>query len=776
MAAPHENARAMRFLTPALSYATQRGWRVFRLFPDTKKPFRNTNGFLDATRDEQQIRALWTEEPRANIGIATGKGLIVLDLDIYKEDFDTTAVQKWRLPPTLTVISARGGQHLLYNYPTKLPCVTENQLAQGVCVKADGGYVVAPPSTFQGKPYRFEDDAQPIAELPERIAQMIRAGRPSRVESAKSTRGPVIAKAGDAQFWLDKALSKSGMGIGDATGYWLAQMLFVNEVSDARSTLMDYADRATLNASDPFTERDVARWIRSARESDIVKRGEPSRSVASLANAAQKFTKPITDISQPEIAADETPEEEPAESAEDASDDELLKFSADDDGNAASMWRLYGREFLYVPAYGWMQWCDTHWQMIPPEIVMQYVIKTLKRRRHAAVDREVESIIKVTVCSHKQVNACMGLFRAYVIEKDVSVFDRSPDELNCQNGVLNLKTGNVTPHDSKQRFTYCVPVAYDPRADKSIWEAFVFDAVGQNVEVARYLQACAGYSFTGHTSEEHVVSLYGPTRAGKGTFSESLLALMGKPLGVEIDFTAFTANRDNDSQNFDLAELKPARIVFASESNAHQQLNPAKVKQMSGGNDIRCAFKHKDMFSYRPQFTVWLVSNHQLLADPGDDALWGRLHVIEFPHSHLGAEDKQMKARMRTPANLAGVLRWVVEGAQRWYRDGELHAPDAVVAATTAQREDQDYIKHWLDDRCELNAEAWTTNANLVTSYQNWCEANGQKPTRSTDVADALIKRFGCTRERHGKDRTRGFKGVQLRSSDEPNENWWTGK
>jgi hypothetical protein len=61
------------------------------------------------------------------------------------------------------------------------------------------------------------------------------------------------------------------------------------------------------------------------------------------------------------------------------------------------------------------------------------------------------------------------------------------------------------------------------------------------------------------------------------------------------------------------------------------------------------AFKHKDFFEYKPQFKILLTSNHQIKGDVNDDAFWGRLRIIEFPHSFLGREDKTLKARMQSP-------------------------------------------------------------------------------------------------------------------------------
>jgi putative DNA primase/helicase len=449
----------------------------------------------------------------------------------------------------------------------------------------------------------------------------------------------------------------------------------------------------------------------------------------------------------------------------------LLAFDADDNGNAEAMGLLYGESFIYSPAFGWLAWTGTHWRAGADAAVTLATIQLLKRRRHAAVDAQREDIVKATTPNDHRIRACVAIFHAYVTEPDAATFDSDPDLLNCRNGVLNLRTGALAQHCPRQRFTYCLPVEYDPAADMSTWHNFIHQATGEDEAVTHYIQECVGYSLTGHTREEKLFYLHGPTRAGKGTFTETLVALLPRPLGMEVDFNSFTAKREADAQNFDLAELKSARLVIASESNRYQSLNPAKIKQITGGNDIRAAFKHRDMFSYRPQFKVWLVSNHEVNGDPDDDALWGRVQVITFPRSHLGEEDTELKQRLRAPGNLQGLLRWAVEGAMRWYVQERLQPPQAVLTATLRHRATQDYVSQWLGECCILSEHdedphAWASSAELMRSYREWCESNAVRPLTARELAYALTRRFGRTAGRRAHRGTRGFYGISLRATD----------
>jgi phage/plasmid-associated DNA primase len=147
------------------------------------------------------------------------------------------------------------------------------------------------------------------------------------------------------------------------------------------------------------------------------------------------------------------------------------------------------------------------------------------------------------------------------------------------------------------------------------------------------------------------------------------------------------------------------------------------------------------MFSYHPQYTVWLSSNHEVNADADDDALWGRVKVIHFPYSRLGKEDKSLKRRMQSPDNLEGVLAWIVEGAHQWYQhEGQgLKTPDEVNALTQAQRANQDSVGLWLEECCEYSEGRWTENSKVMTSYQNWCEANNYDAKKAKGLAQSLV-------------------------------------
>lgn len=445
----------------------------------------------------------------------------------------------------------------------------------------------------------------------------------------------------------------------------------------------------------------------------------------------------------------------------------LIRESADDEGNAQCLHRLFSGQFLNTSATGWLRYNGKYWEASKAQSSLdRATVVTLKNRQLAAVVAERDKIVKEARPSRANVKGTQALYQSLVVA-DIGEFDNDPDVINTQSGVLDLRNGQLLTHGPGQRFTYCIPVGYVPDADSSMWSQWLSTVVGDGSDTTlRYVQQVAGYCLTGHTREESIFYANGPQRAGKGVFTETNMSVLGPILSQEVAFKTFTQRRDADSQNFDLAPLKACRFVAASESNRYEVLNTGVVKAITGGNDIHCAFKHRNFFTYRPQYKVWLTSNHQIRADVEDDAVWGRVKVIEFPNSFAGREDKRLKERMKTKTVLRGVLAWAVQGAIDWYRSPTgLVTPQTVTEATKKQRRFLDYVGQWLEQYCSISdPEAWTSNQELFVSYRQWCTENGVEGDSLPVLGRSLSNKgfeTGKQRRMNGKPQ-RGVLGIRI--------------
>ena len=167
-------------LSSALALA-RNGMSVFPCRVRDKRPA-TANGCTDATRDPDQIRAWWQQDANFNIGIATGdrSGIFVVDID--NEDGFAALAKLGVMPDTVAAVTANG-EHFYFKMPE---CDLRNsvrKIADGVDIRANGGYVLAPPSIHpSGKRYAWDvDSASAFADAPDWLLDKL-TDRPRKVD------------------------------------------------------------------------------------------------------------------------------------------------------------------------------------------------------------------------------------------------------------------------------------------------------------------------------------------------------------------------------------------------------------------------------------------------------------------------------------------------------------------------------------------------------------------------------------------------------------------
>jgi putative DNA primase/helicase len=170
---------------------------------------------------------------------------------------------------------------------------------------------------------------------------------------------------------------------------------------------------------------------------------------------------------------------------------------------------------------------------------------------------------------------------------------------------------------------------------------------------------------------------------------------------------------------------------------------------------VTARFLYREHFEFKPQFKLWLVTNHRPRVDGDDDAIWRRLRLIPFEQSFRGREDPKLDETLQ--AELPGILRWAVEGCIEWKRDG-LGDAAAVVRATREYREDEDTLGAFLAERCELGNRCEVLAGDLRSAYEKFCEDLGEAPLAANVLGQQLRSR-GITKGGAGR---RMYRGVTL--------------
>jgi putative DNA primase/helicase len=210
--------------------------------------------------------------------------------------------------------------------------------------------------------------------------------------------------------------------------------------------------------------------------------------------------------------------------------------------------------------------------------------------------------------------------------------------------------------------------------------------------------------------------------------------------------------------------MRGARFVSATEGEQQHKLAESLVKQLTGGDTIAACFKFKEYFEFRPQFKLWLATNHKPIIGGTDDGIWRRIRLVPFTVSFADRDDKQLSDKLRREA--PGILRWMVEGLRQWRENG-LMPPKEVLDATAQYRADEDLLMRFVADECEVGRGHETPARALYDRYKDWARRNHEQEMSERKFAD------GMKEHRWAKKATstgRVYLGVKLAETRTGNE------
>jgi putative DNA primase/helicase len=323
--------------------------------------------------------------------------------------------------------------------------------------------------------------------------------------------------------------------------------------------------------------------------------------------------------------------------------------------------------------------------------------------------------------------------------------DADPWLINCQNGILDLKTLKLEKHDPNRLITKIARTYYDETAYSPLWDSFLKRIFNDNQTLITYLQKIVGVALTGKTLQA-VFILHGIGANGKSTFLEVIRRLLGD-YAQQADFNTFIEQK-NQTIREDLASLCGARCVMASESDNGKYLSEALVKQITGGEAIRSRFLYGRSFEYVPTFNIFLATNHKPNVQGTDHGIWRRLKLVPFDVTiPEGERDENLLEKLLE--ELPGIFAWAVDGCNMWQEDG-LDEPEEVKAATRAYREDNDVLNDFINDRLEFSSEFKEDQKDTYLEYVRWCDENGVKKPFSKQAFNSKMRERGWKHKHSG--------------------------
>lgn len=448
-------------------------------------------------------------------------------------------------------------------------------------------------------------------------------------------------------------------------------------------------------------------------------------------------------------------------------------FPLTDTGNAERLVAMYGAELRYVAGIGWLVWDGRRWRPDTTGELMRRAKLTARTIYHDAAncddDDERGQILRWARQSESEPRrrAMVSLAASELpVVLVADQLDAAPWSLTVLNGTIDLRTGELRPHEPADLITKLAPVTYDPDARSDRWERFLDRITDSDGELRGFIQRVAGYTIAGVTDEEILAFPHGPGATGKTTAVEAIKAAIGEYASTA-DFETFLARRGDAGIRNDIARLAGARMVVSVEVEDGKKLAEGLIKQLTGGDKVAARFLHREYFEFEPRFTLWLVANTRPRARANDDALWRRILQIPFTVVIPPDErDPELKRALRTdPAEQTAVLAWLVQGCLQWQERG-LDVPNRVRDYTAEYRAENDPLGEWITDECSLHPDEWTPARALRDAYEHWCEEIGTKPIDGGRPWGNALKARDCSRAK--RNAGRGWKGIALHDPHDP--------
>jgi P4 family phage/plasmid primase-like protien len=320
----------------------------------------------------------------------------------------------------------------------------------------------------------------------------------------------------------------------------------------------------------------------------------------------------------------------------------------------------------------------------------------------------------------------------------LSQFDTDDWLLNCKNYTVDLRNGDALPHNPNDYITMMVPVNYNPAAKYDRWDRFLTETVGRP-EFVHFLQKEMGYCITGSTEEEIILVLYGEELAGKSTFYEPVMLVLG--VGTDFGYGRYMrlntlkhAQGEGSTQREDLLRLRGARVVMCSEINKDTKFDTSLTKKVASGETLIARGMYaKKSIEYFPKFKLVIGTNYRPIIPYDDGGSFRRFVVNPFLNRFEGEErrDKKLKLDfMKNPAAQERILAWMVEGCLAWQREGLNDLPREVMRANSAYRMSQNLLGDFLEDYCIKDAQIDKDNpdarlTNMLTKFNDAREYYG---------------------------------------------------
>lgn len=415
------------------------------------------------------------------------------------------------------------------------------------------------------------------------------------------------------------------------------------------------------------------------------------------------------------------------------------QFSYDDMGNTERFLYTFKENVLYSYVNKcWYYWNNKYWTedtLGKIHSMADYIANNIYKEPLYVSDPNDEKLIeeaRKALTKHvkytRQFKGKSNMIQdvQHHVSIEQSVFDKDGNLFNTHNGFLDLNTGILTPHEfgKNKYFTRISNTEYQPSALCPIWEQFLDEIFEGNKELIDYLQRAVGYSLSSSTTEQVMFILLGNGKNGKSVLLNLLHEVLGS-YAMNIQPQTLAIKNGGQAANQDVARLKGARFVTTTEPNQGMKFDEGTIKQITGGDTVTARFLYGKEFEFKPEFKIWMATNHKPIITGTDNGIWRRMVLIPF--NYTVPDDKvDKKLTFKLKDELPGILNWCLEGYIKWRQHGLDDEPEIIKEQRKEYREEMDIIQRFINDCCSVGGNRSVAAKEVWLAFRQWVSENNE--------------------------------------------------
>lgn len=436
-------------------------------------------------------------------------------------------------------------------------------------------------------------------------------------------------------------------------------------------------------------------------------------------------------------------------------------------GNAEALASIFNEVLRYTPEWGWCFFNGTRWEtdvsyrameaardiaqglMVSAKAWMERVYNELEDEgvpptSDAGKDRlrPAKDLLNHALKSQSEhgLTAMVALNKAFMISS-AHQFNADPWLLNTPKGVIDLKTGEMMPHDGKYKLTNITAIA--PAAQETpMFDTFLRRIFCDDQDLIDFVQVVIGSSLVGKVYSENLIIANGNGSNGKSTLFNTIQYLLGD-YATAIDPDLLMSTKASEQQ-VGMAMLQGRRFAVAQETEEGQRLRSSMLKRLVSTDTMVAKKLYKDPHEFVPSHTLVLSTNHLPKVSSTDVGTWRRIIVMPFEATIAPEEIITDFHSILMEREGAGILDWAIQGAVMFYEMGcdIAHKPAAVVRASSEYRSAEDWVANFMGECCTpadpRSEEIFVKHTDLYRAYQHWAKNNGEYVRSSNAFGRAL--------------------------------------